>query len=152
MSAVRSSDNAAERTIRSRLWRRGFRFRLQARNLIGRPDIVLPRYRAVVFVDGDYWHGRALLEGGVRALRQVIRGSRFEWWHEKLKANIERDREVTRQLTQDGWLVLRIWESEVQVDVDGVVNRLEAELRKRGRHFKYSSCDAAVTVCKNREE
>src|SRR5687768_948190 len=80
MAAVRSRDNAAELMLRRELWRRGFRYRKQSRLLIGRPDIVFPKYRTVIFVDGDYWHGRALREGGEAQLRLVIRGERFDWW------------------------------------------------------------------------
>src|SRR5258705_8697872 len=83
MSAVRSRGNRAEVALRKALWKLGYRYRLQVRELVGRPDIVLPKHRAVVFLDSDYWHGRALIEGGEDVLREVIRGERFEWWKAK---------------------------------------------------------------------
>jgi DNA mismatch endonuclease (patch repair protein) len=129
MSAVRGKGNKAEIALRKALWRRGFRYRLQSRRLIGRPDIVLTCYRAAIFVDGDYWHGRALKEGGEAQLRQVIRGARFEWWRDKLSRNIARDDEVTRSLTADGWRVVRIWESDVRRDVEAIASRIATFLR-----------------------
>lgn len=131
MSAVRGRENKAEVALRHALWRMGFRYRLQPRRLVGRPDIVLTKHRAVVFCDGDYWHGRALIEGGEDQLRQVIRGARFEWWRDKLRRNIERDREVTRQLEAQGWCVIRVWESDVIAHLTTVAKRIRRELQVR---------------------
>lgn len=131
MGAVKGRENKAEVALRRALWRLGYRYRLQARTLAGRPDIVLPAYRTVVFVDGDYWHGRALKEGGEDQLRLVIRGSRFEWWRDKLARTIERDEQVTRELRAGGWNVLRLWESDVLADFDKLVARVDRALRRR---------------------
>jgi len=130
MSRVRDRDNLGEVALRKALWRRGYRYRLQVRELPGRPDLVFPRHRVVVFVDGDYWHGRALREGGDAALRQVIRGSRFEWWHAKLARNVVRDDEVTRALSAADWTVLRIWESELANGFDSTVERVVTTLQQ----------------------
>lgn len=120
MAAVRGRENKAEARLRRALHSRGLRYRLQRRELVGRPDIVFGAARVVVFVDGDYWHGRALVEGGEVTLRQVIRGERFDWWRAKLARNIERDREVTIALEEAGWCVLRFWESDVLKSLDEV--------------------------------
>ena len=130
MSKVRARDNRAEVLLRSILWRRGYRFRLQSKSLIGRPDIVFPRYRTVVFVDGDFWHGRALREGGDEALRGVIRGQRFDWWKIKLSRNVERDKEVEATLRRDGWKVVRVWESAVLRNPETAARRIERALRR----------------------
>jgi DNA mismatch endonuclease, patch repair protein len=129
MAAVRSKENKAEVALRRALWRLGFRYRLHSRSVLGRPDIVLTRYRTAIFVDGDYWHGRALREGGEAQLRQVIRGPRFDWWRDKLARNIARDNKVTASLEGEGWTVIRVWESEVVQDLDGVVSRIASTLR-----------------------
>lgn len=131
MAAVRSTGSKAERLLRSALWRRGYRFRLHSKNLIGKPDIVLPRYHCVVFVDSDFWHARALVAEGEPALRAMVRGERQDWWVRKLSRNAERDMEVTRSLRQDGWRVLRVWESDILANVDVVAARLAGELRQR---------------------
>jgi DNA mismatch endonuclease, patch repair protein len=137
MSRVRGRENKAEVALRKALWHLGFRYKLQDRTLLGRPDIILPKYRAVIFVDGDFWHGRALLEGGEEALRQVIRGSRFEWWRDKLSRTIERDAQVTSRLQDDGWSVIRVWESDLitsfETTTKHVVSQLNPEASSRHR-------------------
>lgn len=131
MAAVRERDNNAELLLRKALHKSGFRFRLQSRDLLGRPDIVLPRYRSAIFVDGDYWHGRALLEAGEDGLRKVIRGDSYDWWRAKLGKNITRDREVTRELKRQGWLVIRIWESDLLRQPERVLDLVVGRLRRR---------------------
>lgn len=137
MSRVRGRENKAEVALRKTLWHLGFRYKLQDRTLFGRPDIILPRYRAVIFVDGDFWHGRALIEGGEAALRQVIRGSRFDWWRDKLSRTIERDEQVTSGLKEDGWSVIRVWESDLitafETTTERIVARLNQELTSSDR-------------------
>jgi DNA mismatch endonuclease, patch repair protein len=131
MSAVRSRENKAEVALRKALWRRGYRYRIQVRTLVGRPDLTLPKHRAVIFIDSDYWHGRALIDGGEAGLREVIRGPRFAWWKAKLSRNIERDREVTAALCRDGWRVIRVWESDIVRDIHRVASLIERRLRSR---------------------
>lgn len=121
MSAVRGRENKAEVSLRKALWRLGYRYRLQSNSLTGRPDIVLPKHRAVIFVDGDFWHGRALREGGEAQLRQLVRGDRFDWWRDKFARNIMRDDRVTAELRADGWAVLRVWESDINTNLGGVL-------------------------------
>lgn len=132
MSRVRSTGNRAEAGLRKELWRRGHRCRRYYKGLVGRPDLVFTKARVVVFVDGDFWHGRALAEGGRRGLRGVIRGPRFDWWLAKLRRNAQRDIEVTSALTTDGWTVLRYWESDVLRDGARVANDVSRVIRKSG--------------------
>lgn len=128
MSRVRSKHSKAEVVLRHALWAKGFRYRLHVRGLAGRPDIVIPKYRVALFVDGDFWHGRALKEGGDEQLRHVIRGNRYDWWRDKLATNIERDEKVTAELVAQGWKVIRLWESEVQNDLAGAVRSILTDL------------------------
>jgi DNA mismatch endonuclease (patch repair protein) len=139
MSAVRGSGNKAEIALRHALHRLGFRYRLRGKKLLGRPDIILTRYCTVIFIDGDYWHGRALLDGGDAQLRQVIRGPRYDWWRAKLTRNIERDREVTKALRDEGWRVIRVWESDVLANLDGTVARVVRAIRARPSALARSS-------------
>ncbi len=133
MARVSGKDNRAEKELRSLLWRMGFRFRLQARDLLGRPDIVFPKYRAVVFVDGDFWHGRALVEGGRFQLREVVRSKNFMWWAKKLEQNVARDMVVNAALNSAGWKVVRVWESDIVSQPAKVVIRVARILRSRLR-------------------
>jgi DNA mismatch endonuclease (patch repair protein) len=94
--------------------------------LPGRPDVVFPGARVAVFVDGDFWHGRDW-----EARREKLsRGNNPGYWVAKIRRNIERDQEKTRHLQEQGWTVLRLWESEVQADLDGAVRRVRGALGK----------------------
>jgi DNA mismatch endonuclease (patch repair protein) len=103
MSAVRSKNTKLEMAFRRRLFAMGFRFRLHAKNLPGKPDIVFPKYSAVILIHSCFWHyhGCHLSE---------LPQTRREWWQEKLEGNRRRDRKVKRQLRQMGWRVITIWE------------------------------------------
>ena len=108
MSRIRGSDTGPERRVRSLLHRMGFRFSLRRRELPGRPDIVLPRWRTVVFVHGCFWHRHA----GCR--NAVMPKTRREFWSNKLRGNVRRDQIVIRALQQLGWRVLTVWECELE--------------------------------------
>lgn len=131
MAAVGARENRAEVSLRRELWRRGLRYRLYSGKLIGRPDMVFVASRVVVFVDGDFWHGRQIRENGDNAFRATMRTERREWWVSKLKRNIERDAQVTEALVDDGWRVMRYWESEIAANLQGVANRVERVVRTR---------------------
>lgn len=103
MSRIRSQDTRPELMVRRFLHAAGFRYRLHARNLPGRPDIVLPRYRAVVFVHGCFWHAHSCQKGRIPA-------SRPEFWEEKFLANKRRDRRNRVALRKAGWRVFTVWE------------------------------------------
>ena len=136
MSAVRREGNKAEGALRRELWRRGLRYRLQLSGLTGRPDIVFSRPKVAIFVDGDFWHGRGLIEDGEEAFRATMRTERREWWITKLKKNVARDTYVTRSLAESGWLVIRVWESDVDADAATVARRIASIVRRRVRDSK----------------
>lgn len=129
MRVIRGRDNRAELQLRKALWKRGLRYRLYDGSLPGKPDIVFRWARVAVFVDGDYWHGRVLREGGPDGLRNLIRGDRFDYWRERFERNVRRDERVTRALRQNGWTVIRIWESEVLADLSAAAERIEEAVR-----------------------
>lgn len=132
MSAIRSSENQADVQLRRALHRRGLRFRKYCSSIIGKPDIVFPTHRVAVFVDGDFWHARVLLEHGERALCARLAHRNLDYWLPKFRRRIERDREVSVALREDGWRVLRIWESDVLMDVESAANKV-SRLLKRSR-------------------
>lgn len=104
MRAIRSTDTKPELMVRRLLFAAGFRFRLHAKDLPGKPDIVLPKWKTVVFVHGCFWHFH---EGCPRAVRPA---SNTEFWDEKLARNRARDREEHATLMAAGWRVLVVWE------------------------------------------
>ena len=123
MSSIRGKNTKPERKLRSLLWRAGFRFRLHAKNIIGRPDIVLPMWRAVVFVHGCFWHAHT----GCRFFRPP--DTRAEFWSTKLASNQARDRRVCEQLRSAGWRVFVVWECAMRADDVATAAALEFELR-----------------------
>lgn len=129
MSSVRDRDSRAELALRRALHRRGVRYRLQARDVRGRPDLVIRTLGVAVFVDGDLWHGNEHRRRGLEHLEDLF-PTNTEWWVAKIRSNIERDQRVTRQLESDGWTVLRIWESEVLADPEAAATRVESVIQE----------------------
>ena len=106
MSRIRSQDTKPEMLVRRFLHGQGFRFRLHARDLPGKPDLVLPKYRAIVFVEGCFWHGHSCQKGRVP-------GTNPDFWQAKVAANQARDKRNQRVLRRDGWRVFRVWECQL---------------------------------------
>lgn len=133
MAAVKGRDTEPEVMLRSALHRQGLRFRKTARGLMGKPDIVFPRARIAVFVDGDFWHGHGWRARGFERFEdQFANHKRGDWWRAKIERNMERDREVTRALRREGWLVIRVLESVVRRNPGAVAKRIEQRVRARG--------------------
>lgn len=134
MAAIKSTENKTEVALRRALHARGLRFRKYQRVLPGRPDIVFPSSRVAVFVDGDYWHGRILVEAGPAALdskfSRLSEPSR-SYWTDKLTRRVQLDRKATSRLRKDGWLVLRFWESDIRGDIGPAVRRIYSAVRRR---------------------
>lgn len=104
MSRIRSKDTKPEKVVRSLLHSMGYRFRLHVKDLPGKPDIVLPKYKTVIFVHGCYWHRH---QGCKYAYTPK---SNVSFYQEKFQKNIERHEKVTRQLEESGWKVVVVWE------------------------------------------
>ena len=107
MAKIRSRDTAPERTVRSLLHRRGYRFRLHRKDLAGKPDIVFPGRKAVIFVNGCFWHGHDCPRGRRPSSNQ-------EFWQRKITANQTRDRQSIQNLELSGWRVLTLWGCEMK--------------------------------------
>lgn len=124
MAAVKGKDTKPEMIVRKYLFSRGLRFRVQVRKLPGTPDIVLPKYKTAIFVNGCFWHGHE----GCKYFR--LPKSNVEFWSEKIERNIERDRESMQALFDLGWKVIRVWECELrnkanrEETLDGIYNSI----------------------------
>lgn len=132
MSRIKSCDTKPELTLRRAVHAKGGRFRLRARDVPGRPDLVVRSRKVAVFVDGDLWHGNPeeWRRRGHEELAAMF-PTRTEWWVNKIERNVTRDREVNRQLADQGWRVLRIWASDVLRDPDRAATRVLALLQER---------------------
>lgn len=108
MSNIRSRNTKPEILLRSYLHKHGFRFRVHEKKLPGKPDIVLPKYKTIIFVHGCFWHQHKNCIDG------RIPKSRTKYWKEKLDGNVRRDRKYVKDLKKLGWRVLAAWECEIE--------------------------------------
>lgn len=116
MSCVKSKNTKPEELVRKYLFSQGFRYRKNDGRYPGKPDIVLPKYQTVVFVNGCFWHQHQYCKAA------TIPASNGDYWEKKLKRNIERDQAVREQLENEGWRVIILWECELS-------NKLKREKR-----------------------
>lgn len=121
MSRIRSKDTKPEELVRKYLFAHGFRYRKNVRDLPGTPDIVLPKYHAVVFVNGCFWHHHDC--------------PYFEWpknnaefWKKKIEGNVSRDRVELKELEEMGWRVFVIWQCELERDPEAVLMELCSDI------------------------
>lgn len=108
MSQIKGKNTKPEETVRKYLFSHGFRYRKNDRRLPGTPDIVLPKYKTVIFVNGCFWHGHE----GCKYF--VYPQNNAEFWKNKIKTNIERDLRKENQLTELGWRIVTIWECQLK--------------------------------------
>jgi DNA mismatch endonuclease (patch repair protein) len=130
MSLIRGQNTKPEQLVRRGLWALGFRFRLHAKELPGRPDLVLPKWHTAIFVNGCFWHAHA----NCRFFR--IPASRPEFWGAKLAANARRDSDSIAKLQGLGWDVVTIWECALRRDPAATVNAVAGLIRERA----FGSC------------
>lgn len=108
MQNIRSKNTKPELLLRKALYQLGIRYRIHVKDVLGKPDICIKKYKLAIFIDSDFWHGRLYMEG------KSIPKSNPEYWIPKLERNIQRDKEVTEKLLDDNWIVLRFWETDIK--------------------------------------
>src|SRR3569832_358515 len=108
MSRIKGKDTKPEMLVRRYLHAQGYRFRLHVKDLPGKPDIVLPKYKTAIFVHGCFWHGH------FGHPCYVIPKTRTDWWIRKIEANKGRDTRAFRALKRQGWKVIEIWECQLK--------------------------------------
>ena len=123
MSRIKGKDTAIEVRVRKYLFSQGFRYRKNVKELPGKPDIVLPKYHTVVFVNGCFWHRH---QGCKYA---YMPKSRIEFWQKKFNRNVENDSLHRRELSGKGWRVLTVWECELKTDFVDTMQVLINEIR-----------------------
>ncbi len=123
MSRIRSTNSKPEELVRKHLFFRGFRYRKNVKDLPGRPDIVLPKYKTVVFVNGCFWHKHD-------CPRFVWPASNTEYWTKKINGNAERDLQNKQRLEEAGWRVFTVWECQLKKDrFQKSMENLEKEIK-----------------------
>lgn len=118
MSRVRGKNTTPERVVRSALHKAGYRFRLFMSDLPGKPDIVLPKYKVVIFVNGCFWHQHP----GCK--KATIPRNNRKFWQSKLTRTIARDRQDRTQLRRLGWKVITLWECQINASIDKTMKRI----------------------------
>ena len=118
MSHIRASNTKPEIMLRKALWHKGLRYRKYYKERIGKPDLVITRCKIAIFVDGDFWHGK-----NMDAIEKRIQSHRT-YWLPKIRRNRERDAEVNDALTEQGWIVLRFWESDIKKQLEQCVAQI----------------------------
>ena len=136
MSKVHSASTKPEIKLRCALWRQGFRYRKNVRQLPGSPDIVLPKYRTVIFVHGCFWHGHKGCKN------YTIPKTNTDFWKAKISRNQTRDQEVWRQLEAQGWAVIIVWECQLKKAYpEATIDRVETEIKKNGESYLQARAD-----------
>ncbi len=130
MSQIKGKDTAPELRVRSWLFSHGYRYRKNDKRLPGKPDIVLPKYKTVIFVHGCFWHRHG-------CKYTTMPKTRTEFWETKFSRNVERDQEHVRALEAAGWHVIIVWECEInaklfEITMHRVQNELEKTLVNKG--------------------
>lgn len=123
MSKIRSKDTAIEVKVRKYLFSRGFRYRKNVKTLPGKPDIVLSKYKTIIFIHGCFWHRH---EGCKDATTPK---TRTDFWEEKFRKNVENDQLHTRQLVEMGWKVLVLWECEIENNFEATMTFLIEQIK-----------------------
>jgi len=123
MSRIRGKNTRPEMLVRRFLHANGFRYKLHDKTLPGKPDIVLPKYKTVIFVHGCFWHGHE----GCKYF--VIPKTRTQWWTDKINGNIANDEKAIKALKKDGWKIINVWECDLKpAKVEETLNALLTKL------------------------
>jgi len=129
MSKIRGKDTKPEEIVRKYLFSQGFRYRKNVASLPGKPDIVLPKYKTCIFVNGCFWHGHE----GCKYF--VWPKSNSEFWDKKIHQNIERDIRNNKQLVTAGWNVITIWECELKRNnIDRTLEKVLQKIVNQGNN------------------
>lgn len=120
MYAIKSKDSKIEMILRKALWNAGIRYRKNYTGLIGKPDIVITKYKIAIFCDSEFWHGF-----NWDTKKNEIKSNQ-EFWYNKIENNIKRDKYVTEELQQQGWTVLRFWGKEILKDTNKCIEIIKS--------------------------
>jgi DNA mismatch endonuclease, patch repair protein len=119
MGRVKSKNTKIEILLRKALWKKGYRYRVNYKKLAGTPDIVFVNVKLAIFCDSEFWHGKHLMEG------KSIPKTNTEFWVEKIRRNMERDKEIDQKLKEDGWRILHFWGEEIKKDLVKCIEKIE---------------------------
>ena len=142
MSNIKNKDTSIELKLRKALWEKGYRYRKNYNKLPGKPDIVLTKYRIVIFCDSEFFHGK----DWEKLKLQLEKGKNSEFWINKISKNIERDEKIEKELNFMGWTVIRFWGKDIIKKTDECVRVVEETI------FDLKIGDAEDQLCELSEE
>ena len=122
MSRIKSKDTKIENVVRKFLFSKGFRYRKNDKRYPGKPDIVLPKYKTVIFINGCFWHHH---DGCKYA---TVPKTNIEYWYGKMMHNVENDMKHKEQLEKEGWKVIVLWECEIKHNFEKIMTSLPSEI------------------------
>ncbi len=125
MGKIRGKNTKPELAFRKALYAKGYRYRIDYKKLIGRPDIVLKKYETVIFIDGEYWHGFNWAER-----KPKIKTNRA-FWIAKIERNMQRDSEVNTELASMGYTIFRFWENDIKKNLEGCLQKVLTHLHQQ---------------------
>nr|WP_299071337.1 very short patch repair endonuclease [uncultured Allomuricauda sp.] len=128
MSKIRGKNTKPELAFRKALWAAGYRYRIDYKKLIGKPDIALKKYKTVIFIDGEFWHGQNWEE------RKTKIKTNREFWIAKIERNMQRDKEVNEELKRLPYTVFRFWESEVKKNLEVCLQKVISHLENHQKN------------------
>ena len=134
MSQVKSKNTKPEIMVRKFLFSKGFRYKLHDKTLPGKPDLVFPKFKAVLFINGCFWHGHDSCK------YSTIPETRKEWWSDKITSTKRKDSENMLKLQQMGWKVITVWGCELKgIKKDLTLNQIFAEFKQLQREFTFKN-------------
>lgn len=125
MQAIRSKDTKIEILLAKALWKKGYRYRKNNKSIIGKPDISFKGLKIAIFCDSEFWHGK----DWDNQKRRI--GTNKKYWDNKISKNIERDKRVNKELTENGWIVIRFWETEIKKQLNLCIQKIETAIKTR---------------------
>ena len=131
MSHVKSTDTSIENLLRKALWREGIRYRKNCKDLPGKPDIVITKYKIAIFCDGEFWHGKAW-----NKTKENLKTNR-DYWVNKIERNIIRDNKTDKELEKMGWVIFRFWGKEIKNNLTGCVSEIKQTIYEVKNNIYY---------------
>lgn len=123
--AIKSKGSKIEQLLAKSMWNKGMRYQKNVSAIFGKPDFIFKSKKIAIFCDSEFWHG----------YNYIIKGERFktnpEFWEKKILRNIERDKEVTAKLSEEGWIVLRFWGKQIQKELESCINTIEEAYQRK---------------------
>lgn len=147
MAAIHSASTKPELKLRRALWRLGFRYRVNDKRLPGKPDIVLPKYKTVIFIHGCFWHGHKDCKF------YTVPKTNTDFWTAKISRNQERDQEEWRQLEAKGWSVIIVWECQLKkAALEETIRCVEEEIYLNGQQYQKAKEERKASRLAYRQE